>query len=296
MKIAYLCFEAQQSRFHISGYAVHLNAMIDAFGRAGHEVNAIVLGEWLGRRQRPAMIPAVGQLSLKGMIKKAVPALLWETVKDLRVCFYDRRFYGRYRAVLKEFGPDVIYEQVGFLAGAGMRLAAELGVPRVAELHAPMVEERSREGRRSLISSYATRLEIRNLRAADCIRVVSTPLKRYLVERGIPEERILVQPNGADTARFTPEAGDGDCVREEFDLTGKVVFGFVGSFFKWHRIDVLLKGLARIRSDCPNAALLIVGDGEGSIGLRLRSSDPAGHDRDGRRQGGGRKRNRPFQA
>jgi glycosyltransferase involved in cell wall biosynthesis len=268
MRIAYLCLEPQQSRSHISGYAVHLNAMIGAFQRAGHAVNVIVLGEWLGRKQVVTPPSARKGLSFKRLAKRAIPSLLWETAKDLRVMSYDRRFRGRYRGAILSFRPDVIYEQTAFLAAAGRRVAEEAGIPRMAELHAPMVEERCRDGRKSLLAGHATRVETRNLMSARRIRTVSSPLKAHLVARGIPPERILVQPNGVDLNKFRPSSGDGARVRRQWHLENKTVFGFAGSFFRWHGIDSLLRGFARARSECPDAALLIVGDGEDGKELR----------------------------
>jgi glycosyltransferase involved in cell wall biosynthesis len=143
-----------------------------------------------------------------------------------------------------------------------------MGIPRMAELHAPLVEERSRDGRNSLLSGYATRVETRNLISARRIRTVSSPLKANVVARGVPADRIVVQPNGVDADKFRPDSGVGDRIRRQHGLAGKTVFGFAGSFFKWHRIDSLIRGFALARPDCPDSALLIVGDGEGSRELR----------------------------
>ena len=274
MRIGYLCLEPTQSRQHISGYAVHLNAMIGAFEAAGHEVGVIVLGEWRGHAQPAASARDNGSGgNLKSALKRVVPGILWETARDLRVRRWDREYRERYRKFLKEFNPDVIYEQIAFNAESGRLLADELCVPRMAELHAPMVEERMRDGRRSLYAPRARRIEMRNLETADRIRVVSSPLKEYLVERGIAPGKIIVQPNGTDTTRFHPGAGDGERVRRELELGDRLVFGFTGSFFRWHRIDTLIEAFAAVQKECPETALLIVGDGEDSDRLRTLASE-----------------------
>jgi glycosyltransferase involved in cell wall biosynthesis len=242
--------------------------MTGAFQRAGHEVNVIVLGEWLGRQQVAGSAAGRQGPSFKGLAKQAIPNLLWETAKDLRVISYDHRFFRRYKEAILSFRPDVIYEQTAFLATDGRKIAEEARIPRMAELHAPMVEERCRDGRNSLLSGHATRVETRNLMSARRIRTVSSPLKANLVARGIPAERIIVQPNGVDADKFRPDSSDGDRIRRQHGLAGKIVFGFAGSFFKWHRIDSLIRGFSLARRDCPDSALLIVGDGEGSRELR----------------------------
>jgi len=262
MKIAYLCLEAQQSRYHVSGYAVHLNAMMDAFRRAGHEVFPLVLGEWLGHRQEDSGAAVPSSFRLKGLAKRLVPGVLWQTARDWRLRRHDRRLYPEYRRFVEEHRPDVIYEQVAILAGAGARLAEELGIPRMAEMHAPMVEERLRDGKRSLLRGRATRIEMNNLRSAGRIRVVSSPLRDYLRRYGIPSEKIVVQPNGVDVEKFANGSGEAPAIRQRYGLNSRFVFGFAGSLGRWHGLEGFIRGFRLARDNCPESALLIVGDGE----------------------------------
>src|SRR4030065_172281 len=72
-----------------------------------------------------------------------------------------------------------------------------------------------------------------NLSFSDLIVVVSRPMKDELVARGIDPEKILVNPNGVDPERYSPEI-DGSAVRSKYGLNGKLVIGFIGTFGKLH--------------------------------------------------------------
>src|SRR5690348_6702290 len=47
-------------------------------------------------------------------------------------------------AIARSFGADAIYERYALFAGAGVRVAAELGIPHVLEVNAPLREEARR--------------------------------------------------------------------------------------------------------------------------------------------------------
>ncbi|WP_051610344.1 glycosyltransferase family 4 protein [Terasakiella pusilla] len=109
-------------------------------------------------------------------------------------------------------------------------------------------------------------IEDANLKGADLIVVVSQPSKVELVERGIPENRILVNPNGVDIERFTDLDDSAASLRRELGFEeDDIVFGFVGTFGQWHGTEVLSNAFAKLaRSDHPQAKkirLLMIGDG-----------------------------------
>jgi glycosyltransferase involved in cell wall biosynthesis len=105
------------------------------------------------------------------------------------------------------------------------------------------------------------------IRAAFLIVVVSEALRNELLQQGVPEDRILVNPNAVDPMGFQPGRG-GLEVRNELGFTpDNVVVCFVGSFAYWHGITVLQRAIARLieRSKGTSAAVklrfLLVGDG-----------------------------------
>jgi glycosyltransferase involved in cell wall biosynthesis len=268
MRIAHLFLEPHHSLSDGSGYAVHLTSLAQAFEAKGHEVCLVVLGDFIGRA-RDALPPRPKGISVA---RRIVPGRLWRTARDIR----DMRLGVRYAdAVLEHvarFCPDVIYERMPFMAGLGPVLAKQLNVPRMSELNAPIALERARDGRTSLLTGYARRLEIASLRTADRVRVVSQALAKYPESVGVPTERILVRPNGVDTTLFSASNSDRRDIRREFDLKDSFVFGFAGSMIWWHRVDALIEAFARIHAACPDTRLLLIGEGEETTRLREAAS------------------------
>jgi glycosyltransferase involved in cell wall biosynthesis len=54
----------------------------------------------------------------------------------------------------------------------------------------------------------------------------------------------------------------------ELGLDGRVVLGFIGSFYRYEGLDLLLQALAEIRRSVPNVVLLLVGGGPEAESLR----------------------------
>jgi glycosyltransferase involved in cell wall biosynthesis len=50
-------------------------------------------------------------------------------------------------------------------------------------------------------------------------------------------------------------------MREKLDFGNAPVIAFVGGFQLWHGLDLLVESFARVLTECPQAKLLLVGDG-----------------------------------
>jgi len=104
-----------------------------------------------------------------------------------------------------------------------------------------------------------------SVRAASFIAVVSNPLKQELLEAGVPEARILVNPNAVDPDWFHPGCG-GERVRQELGLLpSDIIVGFVGTFSYWHGVAVLEQAIRALldnaRGQGGQLKFLLVGDG-----------------------------------
>ena len=147
---------------------------------------------------------------------------------------------------------------------AGVQTSRQFGIPFVLEFNGPEVWVARHWGTHLEHERLADRIELLNLHAADVIVVVSRPILSDLVSRGIPAEKILVNPNGVDPERYSPLI-DGSAVRTRYDLTGKTVVGFIGTFGKWHGAEVLAAAFGRLLRDSPElrsrVRLMMIGDG-----------------------------------
>lgn len=157
------------------------------------------------------------------------------------------------------------YQRYGLHNFSGVQASRFFGVPLVLEFNGPEVWVARHWGRHLRYEELADRIELLNLRAADVIVVVSRAIQAGLIDRGIPCEKILVNPNGVDPNRYSPEI-DGSAVRLRHGLSDKTVIGFIGTFGRWHGAEVLAEAFGRLLHDHPgfraDVRLLMIGDGD----------------------------------
>jgi glycosyltransferase involved in cell wall biosynthesis len=159
---------------------------------------------------------------------------------------------------------SLVYQRYSVHNYAGLTIARRLRVPFVLEYNGSEVWMSRNWGRRLKYEKLADTIELLNARSADLVVVVSRAMRDELAGRGVPSDRILVNPNGVDTDRYTP-ALDGAAVTRRYGVTGKTVVGFISTFQPWHGAEVLAEAFARLIRDRPEfrntVRLLMVGDG-----------------------------------
>jgi glycosyltransferase involved in cell wall biosynthesis len=106
----------------------------------------------------------------------------------------------------------------------------------------------------------ARRLEYFLYGRADHILVNSPAYRDYLLERGLPADKISLIPNGVDPAMFDP-ADEGHEIRQEFGIEGKFVAVYTGAIGPANDIPTLVRAAEHLRGD-DDFRLLIVGDGK----------------------------------
>ncbi len=87
---------------------------------------------------------------------------------------------------------------------------------------------------------------------------VSRSTAHDLGERGLPEERIAVIPNGVDLDRFTPAA-------ERFDAPTLL---YLGRLKRYKRVDLPIRAVAALRSEGVDVRLIVAGTGDAAEPLR----------------------------
>lgn len=161
--------------------------------------------------------------------------------------------------------PSFIYQRYSLNNFSGVQLAKHYRVPFVLEFNGSEIwVSRNWGGTVLKYEPLVEQIELLNLRASDLIVVVSQPLKEELIAKGIDPEKILVNPNGVNPAVYAPEV-DGTKVRKKYQLEGKIVLGFIGTFGKWHGAEVLAEAFGQLLDQYPElrkrVRLLLIGDG-----------------------------------
>ena len=117
-------------------------------------------------------------------------------------------------------------------------------------------------GREGGLRYRATRaLETFALRHADHVTTICEGLKRDIVARGIPEARITVIPNAVNATAFAFGMQPDLELKAKLGLDGCTILGFIGSYYAYEGLDLLLAALPRIAEQVPAVRVLLVGGG-----------------------------------
>ena len=115
-------------------------------------------------------------------------------------------------------------------------------------------------------------METRACRKADAIFTISHGLRDDLIARGIAPEKVALAPNAIEPARLAPiEAVDAE-LRDTLGLGEGPVIGFLGSFYRYEGLDLLIEAFPAIREVFPSARLLMVGGGPQDEALRAAAA------------------------
>jgi glycosyltransferase involved in cell wall biosynthesis len=264
MRIAYLCSDPGVPIHEIKGASVHARELTRALQSLGHEVTVLAIGR--GDPTPPGYHVPVVQLEPEPR-DETLLALLAEdpaggtmVAGDVRAMLAATSLHHRALPVLRDFGPDLLYERLAFFGTAGVTVANELGVPHILEVNAPLSEEQA-QYRSLAFRETARQLESMVVHAADHVVAVSSLLGQRLVAAGVPPERVSVLSNGVDADRFEYRRAERDAVRVELGLEDVPVVGFLGSLKPWHDVSTLIWAVVLARTRGLDVHLLIVGDG-----------------------------------
>jgi glycosyltransferase involved in cell wall biosynthesis len=157
-----------------------------------------------------------------------------------------------------------VYQRYSLNNYSGVNLAQRLKVPFILEYNGSEIWMSRHWGKPLKYETLTEGIELLNLRAADLVVVVSQPMWEELVTRGIDGDKILMNPNGVDPDRYSPNV-DGSRIRAQYHLDGRTVLGFIGTFGKWHGAEVLAEAFGRLLQEFPSyrerVRLLMIGDG-----------------------------------
>ena len=196
------------------------------------------------------------------------PRLRWmRNFPDLPFLAYSDIFARHCCRLFNERVPDFVYQRYSVFNSAGAWTARRLGCPFVLEYNGPEVWVARNWGTRLFFEQLGDRVERANLVSADLVVVVSDALRDEVTARGVSPDRVLVNSNAVDPARYHPGI-DGGPVRKRLGVEGRLLIGFIGTFGLWHGAEVLAQAVRPVAAKLPEAHFLFVGDGSGMPRVR----------------------------
>ncbi|MFG6551031.1 glycosyltransferase family 4 protein [Sulfitobacter sp. M21595] len=204
----------------------------------------------------------------------------YDETEGLRITELDQGLKVKLRKALKLFSfgeevinlarrvkPDVIHaHSTFFCAFAGHKAARKLGLPLVYEVRS-LWEERSVLKAPSLKTRLIARafreIETRAMRLADHVVVISEGLRRDVIARGIPEDRISMIGNAANLSRVRV---DSATTRDK--APSDWVFAYVGNLSNIEGLDLLIEAVRDLRTKGWTNPVHLHGDGPAMAELK----------------------------
>lgn len=161
--------------------------------------------------------------------------------------------------------PDVIHAHSPALNGlAAVNVGKALGIPVVYEVRAFWEDAAVDHGTTtegSVRYQLTKALETYVLRKANAVTTICEGLKHDMQSRGIPAAKITAIPNAVDIEKFVIIENADVELAKTLNLTDKFVVGFIGSFYGYEGLPLIIDALAILKDELPDLQVLFVGGG-----------------------------------
>lgn len=189
----------------------------------------------------------------------------------------------RLDAVIEETKPDLLHAHSPVLTfAAAWGASRRHNLPLVYEIRAfwedaAVGNGTGREGDLKFRLTHAA--ESWACRQADAVGAICKGLLGDLRARGIDEAKLFEIPNAVDLAQFGDPLPRDTALATELDLEDAEVIGFLGSFYDYEGLDILIAAMPRLVAARPKAHLLLVGGGPMEASLRAAAAASPASDR-----------------
>lgn len=98
---------------------------------------------------------------------------------------------------------------------------------------------------------------------ADALIVVTSGIKKYLIDHEIDKHKIFVVNNGVNINLFKPvdNISSLNVLKSQYDITSKSnIVAFIGSMNPWQGVEYLISAAPLVLKECPDTQFMIVGD------------------------------------
>lgn len=182
----------------------------------------------------------------------------------------------RLRHVASLTRPDVLHAHSPALnALAALRVGRSLGLPVVYEIRAFWEDAAVDHGtstENGMRYRLSRALETYVATRADAVTTICEGLRADIEQRGVPANNITVIPNAVNIGHFDPARARDTQLARSLGLGGGPVLGFIGSFYAYEGLDLLLAALPALVRACPPLRLLLVGGGPEEEHLKQRAA------------------------
>ena len=176
--------------------------------------------------------------------------------------------------VIEKEKPDIIHAHSPALNGlAALKAGKKTGLPVVYEIRAfwedaAVDHGTCKEG--DLRYKLTRSLESYVVKQADAVTTICEGLKSDLIARGVKDDKLTVIPNAVNIEQFDKISVKDVELAQKLNIENKTTLGFVGSFYGYEGLDLLVEAMPQILANIPNACLLLVGGGLQENNLKIK--------------------------
>ncbi len=242
-----------------SGYTFRTLSILEHQRKMGWETFHITSAKHVGSRSAAEIVDDLTfyrSTSPEGVFSRLPVLNQWAIVKSLE---------SRLDEIIPQIQPDILHAHSPALNGlAALKMSQKYQIPLVYECRAfwedaAVDHGTTKEG--SLRYRLTKILETHVFKKADAVTTICEGLRKDIVSRGVAAEKITVIPNAVDIDKFAfGEKADADLL-QQLGLQDKQILGFIGSFYAYEGLLLLLEALPEIIKTQPNTRLLLVGGG-----------------------------------
>lgn len=181
----------------------------------------------------------------------------------------------RLDALVAQLHPGILHAHSPVLnVIPALRVGRRRGVPVVYEIRAfwedaAVDHGTTHEG--SMRYRLTRALETWALKRVAHAFTICDGLRRDIIARGIDASRLTVVPNAVDIASFQLSGTPLPELKARYGLDGATVLGFVGSFYAYEGLDLLLDALPAMLAARGDLRLLLVGGGPQEANLKAQA-------------------------
>lgn len=181
----------------------------------------------------------------------------------------------RLEEVARQIKPDIIHAHSPVLnALPALKVGRKLAIPVVYEIRAFWEDAAVDHGstNEGSLRYRATRnLETRAIQQADHVFTICEGLRADIVARGVANSKVTVIPNAVNVDSFNLASPPDRALQAKLGLEGCTVIGFIGSFYAYEGLDLLMAAVPDLVRARPDVKILLVGGGVQEANLRQQA-------------------------
>jgi PEP-CTERM/exosortase A-associated glycosyltransferase len=121
----------------------------------------------------------------------------------------------------------------------------------------------------SIKYKFLQALETAVCKRVDQVAVLCEGIQKDMACRGVDIRKMTPVFNGINPENLKPDQPDSSLM-DRWNIRGKRTIGFIGSFYRYEGLDLLVKAFGAIARNDPNLILLLVGGGEVEQQLKVQ--------------------------